>query len=167
MPPGARGPKSSDPPRPKWCQRKTEHSLRSTIEQLLGKLAREAPAASLNRPTSWNWKMTGQSFSNSACRLLRFQASVFFNTCLPRRRRTTAFRETPNWRGGATNTRPHGLTAMSTCNPPLCVVLDRASLGRSARSHTSIRRHFGSRLFPIANPRQPPPRTHTHDVLLW
>ena len=36
------------------------------------------------------------------------------------RRLTTAFRETPNLRGGTTNRRPHGLMAMSTCNPPLC-----------------------------------------------
>ena len=40
--------------------------------------------------------------------------------CAMLRRPTTAFRETPNLRGGTTNRRPHGLMAMSTCNPPLC-----------------------------------------------
>jgi len=37
------------------------------------------------------------------------------------RRQRTAFHETPKWRGGNKNTSPHGLTAMSSCNPHLCV----------------------------------------------
>jgi len=48
-----------------------------SIDQAIGKLFGGAQTLSLNRPTRQNRKLTGQSVSNSSCRLLRFHFSGF------------------------------------------------------------------------------------------
>ena len=76
-PPRRLRPKKLRPPPPKRCERKMEDVPHQSIDQAIGKLFGGTQTLSLNRPTRQNRKLTGQSVSNSSCRLFRFHFSGF------------------------------------------------------------------------------------------